>query len=204
MCLSVGSIWEHPHRLACHNTADVFTQLFLWSLAKMPELEWVQGVPTSLKSNFQTVACTYLNSLIDEKTLNSRNFFVCSTVCTMQKMYAFVCSSVADAADLPHIFVVVNVVHEEAADLKKNKRSQVQNLILHYSLPVIYSREVVWILTVSKDFYLHWNSCKIKFAAAAWTLKDFNIASRRVVLFEELFLFISGLSSARFYDNFCV
>ena len=60
-----------------------------------------------------------------------------------KKMYAFVCSSVADAADLPHIFVVVNVVHEEAADLKKNKRSQVQNLILHYSLPVIYSREVV-------------------------------------------------------------
>ena len=36
-------------------------------------------------------------------------------------MYAFVCSSVADAADLPHIFVVVNVVHEEAADLKKTR-----------------------------------------------------------------------------------
>ena len=51
-----------------------------------------------------------------------RNFFVCSTVCTMQKkMYAFVCSSVADAADLPHIFVVVNVVHEEAADSKKTR-----------------------------------------------------------------------------------
>ena len=36
-------------------------------------------------------------------------------------MYAFVCSSVADAADLPHIFVVVNVVHEEAADSKKKQ-----------------------------------------------------------------------------------
>ena len=53
----------------------------------------------------------------------------------MQKMYAFVCSSVADAADLPHIFVVVNVVHEEAADSKKKQEitSSKSNIALFQS-----------------------------------------------------------------------